>query len=107
MPISTAKISVRETSMEEIALEFNKCASCVKEIITESEKMKSIMQYNYSGRASSGLNDYFTVLNQHLDILQLCYGQLSDYTTMVKEITFMMDSFIGKNFFNNGKGGIK
>jgi hypothetical protein len=107
MPGSAVKISVRETSMEEIALEFNKCAACVEDIITESKNMKSIMEYNYRGRASAGLSDYFTVLDRHLDLLKLCYGQLSDYTTMVKEVTFMMDNLVGKNFFLSSKGGSK
>lgn len=105
MPALTQKIIVVENHMDKISYEFNKCANYVGEIITETKNMKVIMEESYKGMASAGLNDYFTVLNQHLDVMKLCYKQLADYTDMVKEVSLSVDKSM-VNFYNKSdKGG--
>lgn len=105
MPVLIQKIIVDENHMDKISFECNKCANYVGEIITETKNMKDIMEESYKGMASAGLNDYFTVLNQHLDVLKLCYKQLADYTDMVKEVSFSVDKSIVNFYHKIGKGG--
>lgn len=96
------QIVVDETHLDEISLEFNKCANCVEEIITETKNLKYILANNYKGRASTGVNDYFDVLNKHLDLLHLCYKQLVNYTEITKETSLFVDKLLG-NLYNNSK----
>lgn len=105
MSAANQKIMVNQNHMDHISAEFDKCANYVGEIITETKNMKNIMAANYKGRASAGLNDYFTVLNNHLDVLKICYEQLADYTIMVRDVTFSVDKAL-EIFYNKG-GAIK
>lgn len=105
MPAVNQKINMNQNNMDQISIEFNRCANYVGEIISETKSLKNILAVNYKGRASAGLNDYFTVLDEHLDVLKLCYDQLADYTTMVKEVFLSVDNAL-EIFYNNG-GAIK
>jgi uncharacterized protein YukE len=99
------KIIVEETHMDKITYGFNQCEDYVGEIIAETMKLKQIIHENYKGRASAGVEDYFNTLYQHLDVLKLCYGQLADYTNMVKEVSMTVDKLL-VNLYNKGIGGV-
>lgn len=99
------RIIIEEAHMDKISHGFNQCADYVGEIVSETRKLKQIMHENYKGRACAGVDDYFTVLNQHLAVLELCYTQLENYTNMVKEISMAVDKKL-VNIYNKGIGGV-
>lgn len=99
------RIVVDETHMDEITSEFNKCVTCVENIITESKNLHDILKTNYEGRALVGVNDYFNVLNNHLNVLNLCYQQLGDYTKVVKESSLEVDKLLEKIYNKGSKWG--
>lgn len=89
--------------MESITLKFNSCAEYVGDIITETETMKQILDDNYSGSAADGLADYYSVLTQHLDLLQQCYTQLGSYTKVAKDLFIQTDLLLGFELLRGGK----
>ena len=103
MPALKQNIVVNEAHMNQISNELNKCANYVEDIIVETNNMKNIMEDSYHGRASTGLYDYFSVLNQHLDLLNLCYKQLASYTDMVKDLCMSTDKSIASLYIQNTK----
>lgn len=105
MGSSLKKIMIEETHMDKIKQKFNQCENIVGEIISETNKLKDIIYENYKGSASAGVDDYFTVINQHIDVLKLCYSQMADYTNMVKEVSITVDKLL-VNIYNKGIGGL-
>ncbi len=89
--------------MESITLKFNTCADYVGDIISETEIMKQIFDDCYSGSAADGLEDYFSVLKQHLELLQQCYTQLGSYTKVAKDLFIQTDLLLGFELLKGGK----
>lgn len=93
---SEYKITITKEYMDELTDKYKECSNLVDDIIAETRKMREIMNDSYKGYASKGLDDLLRLFGDHLDVLQMCYEQLSEYTRISKEILTERDLLISK-----------
>lgn len=94
--MSKYKIAVNEKHMDELVVKYKRCSGLVDEIIVETKKMRNIMNSSYEGIASEGIDDLLRLLGDHVDTLNMCYKQLSEYTRISKETIILRDLYLGK-----------
>ena len=94
--MSKYKIAVNEKHMDDIVAKYKRCSGLVDDIIVETKKMKNIMNSSYEGIASEGMEDLLRLLGDHVDTLNMCYKQLSEYTRISKETIMLRDLYLGK-----------
>ena len=94
--MSEYRITVNEKHMDDIAAKYKRCTGLVDDIIVETKKMKDIMNSSYEGIASEGMDDLLRLLGDHVDTLNMCYKQLSEYTRISKETIILRDLCLSK-----------
>ena len=94
--MSKYKIAVNEKHMDDIVAKYKRCSGLVDDIIVETKKMKNIMNSSYEGIASEGMDDLLRLLGDHVDTLNMCYKQLSEYTRISKETIILRDLCLSK-----------
>jgi len=89
-------IRVEQSLLKGIENNYKNCAKIIGEITKEINRVNSVYESHYKGKASNAISDGFPEILKHLNLLKDCYSKTAEYVNYTYEYSSKSEDLLSK-----------